>query len=96
MALVLSQMEMQYYSAKRFMEISESYLKLLIGIPLDEALTLTDSLPSLLQQSVDFQLENTQIKNRLEYQIADVNKSDSLSLLMSRSVPSLSIRIQFK
>ena len=93
MALVLSQMEMQYYSAKRFMEISESYLKLLIGIPLDEALTLTDSLPSLLQQSVDFQLENTQIKNSLEYQIADVNtelKKLDMRRYQSEKLPTIS------
>jgi len=73
MSLVLSQMEMQYNNIKRQTEITEAYLKLIIGVPLDETITLTDSLQTLLDSSVKFQLEKAQLKNRLEYQIADKN-----------------------
>ena len=72
MSLVLSQMEMQYANVQRQTEIAEAYLKLIIGIPLEENLTLSDSLPKLLDSSVNFQLEEAQIQNRLEYQMADL------------------------
>lgn len=72
MALVLSEMEMQYANIQRQYVIAEAYLKLIIGIPLSESLTLTDSLGSLLESSVNFQLEEAQIHNRLEYQMAEM------------------------
>jgi len=72
MALVLSKMEMQYADMQRQSEIAEAYLKLIIGIPLNESLALTDSLPDLLNSSVEFQLEEVQIQNRIEYQMADM------------------------
>jgi len=72
MALVLSKMEMQYANMQRQSEIAEAYLKLIIGIPLNESLALTDSLPDLLNSSVEFQLEEAQIQNRIEYQMADM------------------------
>jgi len=73
MSLVLSQMEMQYNNVQRQTEISEAYLKLIVGISLDETITLTDSLQTLLDSSVKFQLEEAQIKNRLEYQMASMS-----------------------
>jgi len=73
MAMVLAKMEMQYNNVQRQSEITEAYLKLIIGIPLTETVTLTDSLQYLLDTSVDFKLEKAQVKNRLEYQIADLN-----------------------
>jgi outer membrane protein TolC len=72
MALVLSEMEMQYANIQRQYVIAEAYLKLIIGIPLSESLTLTDSLGGLLESSVNFQLEEAQIHNRLEYQMAEM------------------------
>ena len=73
MAMVLAKMEMQYNNVQRQSEIAEAYLKLIIGIPLSDSVTLTDSLQSILDSSVNFKLEKAQIKNRLEYQIADLN-----------------------
>lgn len=72
MALVLSEMQMQYANIQRQYVIAEAYLKLIIGIPLSESLTLTDSLGSLLESSVNFQLEEAHIHNRLEYQMAEM------------------------
>ena len=73
MALVLSQMEMQYNNVQRQTEIAEAYLKLIVGVSLGETITLTDSLQTLLDTSVKFQLEEAQIKNRLEYQMASMS-----------------------
>ena len=57
MALVLSQMEIQYNNVERQTEIAEAYLKLILGVPLNETITLTDSLQTLLDLGVKFQLE---------------------------------------
>jgi len=72
MSLVLSQMKMKYANMLRRTEISEIYLKLILGVPLDETLVLTDKLPTLLASSISFQLEEATIENRLEYQMADL------------------------
>jgi outer membrane protein TolC len=72
MSLVLSQMKMKYANMLRRTEISEIYLKLILGVPLDETLVLTDKLPSLLASIISFQLEEATIENRLEYQMADL------------------------
>ena len=72
MSLVLSKMKMQYANMQRRTEIAEIYLKLILGIPLDETLVLTDDLSSLLKSSISFQLEEAMIENRLEYQMADL------------------------
>ncbi len=70
MALVLSKMEMQYAHTYRRTEISEAYLKLMLGISLNETLVLSDSLPQLLNSSISFKLEESNIKQRLEYKMA--------------------------
>ena len=72
MSLVLSQMKMQYGSMLRRTEVSEIYLKLILGVPINEILVLTDDLPSLLKTSISFQLEEAIIENRLEYQMAEL------------------------
>jgi outer membrane protein TolC len=73
MALVLSKMEMQYANMYRRVEIAEAYLKLLLGIGLAESLTLSDSLPHLLNTSISFKLEESNSKQRIEYQMAAMN-----------------------
>jgi len=73
MTMVLSTMEMQLNNVQRQTEIAEAYLKLIIGLPLSDSITLTESLQSILDASVSFNLGKSQIKNRLEYQIADLN-----------------------
>lgn len=72
MALVLSKMEMQYANMYRRTEISEAYLKLMLGINLSESLVLTDSLPDLLNSSISFKLEESNVEQRIEYQMADM------------------------
>jgi outer membrane protein TolC len=72
MSLVLSQMKMQHGSMLRRTEVSEIYLKLILGVPINEVLVLTDDLPSLLKTSISFQLEEAIIENRLEYQMAEL------------------------
>ena len=70
MALVLSKMKMQYDNMYRREELSEAYLKLMLGIPLEENLSLSDSLPQLLEASTNFSLEESNIKQRIEYKMA--------------------------
>jgi len=53
-------------------EISNAYLKLMLGIELSESLVLTDSLPDLLNSSISFKLEESNVKQRIEYQMADM------------------------
>jgi outer membrane protein len=72
MKLVLSKMEMQYAQMFRNFELSEAYLKLMLGVPITEGLSLSDSLPELLDSSISFQLEESNIKQRIEYQMADM------------------------
>lgn len=72
MALVLSKMEMQYANMNRRTEISEAYLKLMLGINLSESVVLSDSLPDLLNSSISFKLEESNVEQRIEYQMADM------------------------
>ena len=83
MALVLSKMEMQYANIYRRTEISEAYLKLMLGIELAETLVLSDSLPKLLDSSISFKLEESNTKQRIEYQMAAM-KADLKELDLRR------------
>ena len=71
MALVLSNMQTQSDNINRIAAVSQLYLKLILGIPLSEELELTDSLSGILSQSKAFSLEQPNIQNRLEYQLAE-------------------------
>ena len=75
MELTLSKMKMQYANMVQKAEISEAYLKLILGLSLDETITLSNSLPELLENNVSFNLEESKIKQRLEYQMAEMNVS---------------------
>jgi outer membrane protein len=93
MTMVLSTMEMQLNNVQRQTEIAEAYLKLIIGLPLSESITLTESLQSILDASVSFNLGKSQIKNRLEYQIADLNielKKLDMRRYQTEKLPSIS------
>lgn len=72
MSLVLSQMEIQYLDVLRKSEIAEAYLKLMIGLPIQESIVLSDSLSNLLESSINFQLAEGDVKSRIEYQLADL------------------------
>ena len=83
MALVLSKMEMQFANMYRRAEIAEAYLKLQLGIDLAESLTLSDSLPHLLNTSISFKLEESNSKQRIEYKMAAM-KADLKELDLRR------------
>lgn len=80
MTLVLSDIQTQSDNINRMADVSHLYLKLILGIPLSENLELTDSLSGILGQSKRFSLEQPNIQNRLEYQLAEtqvkLNKLD--------------------
>jgi outer membrane protein len=70
MALTLSNMKLQSENMNRMTEVANLYLKLILGIPLQEQLMLTDSLPALLSQNNLIQIQEPTIENRIEYQLA--------------------------
>ena len=71
MAITLSNMKTQYESMNRITEMSHSMLKLLIGLPLDEQLILSDSLSGLLDASKNILIQEPTIENRIEFQLAE-------------------------
>ncbi len=74
MALTLSQIIMNYNQSIRQSNLSETYLKLMLGIDLDENIFLEDSLHLLLENCADISLEESNIQNTLEYQMAELNE----------------------
>ncbi len=72
MTLVLSQMEIQHTDAIRKYDISEAYLKLMLGIPIEESIILTDSLEHILETCIDFELAEVNIKARKEYKLSEL------------------------
>lgn len=71
MALTYSNMKIQSENMNRMTEVAYLYLKLILGIPLDENIVLTDSLTTLLNPNSTLQLIEPNIENRLEYQLAE-------------------------
>ena len=65
MALTFSNMEIQSENMERMTEVAYLYLKLILGIPLEEELVLTDSLPTLLSQNQTLKIQEPNIENRL-------------------------------
>ncbi len=70
MALTLSNMKIQSENMDRMTEVAYLYLKLILGLPLDEEIILTDSLSTLLAENNNIQLQEPTIENRKEYQLA--------------------------
>ena len=70
MALTLSNMKIQSENMDRMTEVAYLYLKLILGLPLDEEIILTDSLSTLLAENDNIQLQEPTIENRKEYQLA--------------------------
>ena len=92
MELVLSKMKMQYANMYQRADLSETYLKLILGVPLDDTITLSDSLPDLLKNSISFNLEESKIKQRIEYQMAEMNvtlKKLDLQRYQANKLPSI-------
>ena len=92
-ALTLSNMEIQYENMQRMTEVAYLYLKLILGIPLEEELVLTDSLPNLLSQNQILKIHEPNIENRLEFQLAETQRKLSkldLRRYQSLFLPSIS------
>ena len=73
MELALSNMRMQFANMSQRAELSEAYLKLILGVKLEENIQLTDSLPQLLNSSISFKIEEANVKKRIEYKMAVMN-----------------------
>jgi len=71
MAIIVSTMKIQAEEVKRFSEISYMMLKMMLNIPFDEELILTDSLDNLLAKGTDLQLQEATIENRFEYKMSE-------------------------
>ena len=93
MALTLSNMKIQSENMDRMTEVAYLYLKLILGIPLEETLVLSDSLPALLSQNQNLKIQEPNIENRLELQLAETQtrlmKLD-LRRYQSQFLPSIS------
>jgi outer membrane protein TolC len=93
MALTLSNMEIQSENMERMTEVAYLYLKLMLGIPLENDLILTDSLPTLLSQNQTLKIQEPNIENRLEFQLAETQRQLSkldLRRYQSQFLPSIS------
>ncbi|MGC6489688.1 MAG: TolC family protein [Flavobacteriales bacterium] len=93
MALVLSNMKIQADNMSKMTEVAHLYLKLIIGLPLEDELILTDSLESILVDHNDVQIAEPAIENRTEYQLAQIQtrlKKLDLRRYQSRLLPSVS------
>ena len=93
MALTLSNMKIQSENMNRMTEVAHLYLKLILGISLEESLILTDSLPALLAQNQSLELQEPNLESRLEFQLSEtqvqLSKLD-LRRYQSQFLPSVS------
>jgi outer membrane protein len=86
--------------ATRMKVIATNMLKLLMGIELDEEVTLTDKLDNLTTQNIDMALlgETFSVENNIDYQI-EKNLEESKRLLLkyekSKALPSLGAQVNF-
>lgn len=93
MALTLSQSTMNYNQSVRHSNLSDVYLKLILGIDLDENIFLEDSLHILLENCEDISLNESNIENTLEYQMVELNeklKYWDLKKYQTNNLPSIS------
>ncbi|MCL9807137.1 TolC family protein [Flavobacterium amniphilum] len=86
--------------ATRMRAIATNMLKLLMGIELNEEITLTDKLDNLTTQNIDMALlgETFSVENNIDYQIEkNVEESKRLLLKLERSkaLPSLGAQVNF-
>jgi outer membrane protein len=86
--------------ATRMRAIATNMLKLLMGIELNEEVTLTDKLDNLTTQNIDMALlgETFSVENNIDYQI-EKNLEESKRLLLkyekSKALPSLGAQVNF-
>lgn len=98
--LTLSSVKSALEYSNRMKTISSNMLKLVLGIDLEEQLTLTDNLNSLTQNNFDLALlkEDFNVTNNIDYQIGQ-NMQESKRLMMmyekSKALPSLGAAFNF-
>lgn len=86
--------------AKRMQLIASNMLKLLMGIPLEQEITLTEKLDALTTQNIDLAILSDEFKmeNAIDYQIGK-NLEESKRLLLklerSKALPSLGAQMNF-
>ena len=93
MTLLLSNMRIQAENMQKMTEVARLYFKLILGIPLEEELILTDSLNTIMQAHADLQLVEPSVENRIEYQLAETQtrlKKLDLRRYQSQLLPSVS------
>jgi outer membrane protein len=73
MALTLSNMRTQSENMNRMTEVAHLFLKLTIGIPLDQEIILSDSLTGLMNSHDELTLEEAKVESTLEYMLAETN-----------------------
>lgn len=86
--------------AKRMKVIATNMLKLLMGIELDEYITLTDKLDDLTTKNIDLAIlsDSFDVKNNIDYQIGkNLEESNRLLLKLekSKALPSLGAQMNF-
>lgn len=98
--ITLSQVKSSLSNANKRAEIALNMLKFVLGIELNESLTLTDSLDILATQNVDLIALNAEfnVQNSIDYKIG-LNSEESSRLLLklekSKALPSLSANLNF-
>jgi outer membrane protein TolC len=98
--ITLSSVNSALANVKRQKTIAVNMLKLILGIPLNTDLELTEKLNELTQKNVDLQLLQTEFKatNNIDYQIGQ-NLQESKRLLLklekSKELPSLGAALNY-
>ncbi len=98
--ITLASVKSSLENVKRQKKIALNMLKLVLGIELEEQLTLTDNLNSLAQNNVDLAIlkEEFKVENNIDYQIGkNVEESNRLLLKLekSKALPSLGASVNF-
>lgn len=98
--ITLSSVNSSLENVKRQKRIALDMLKLILGINLENELTLTDKLDTLTQNNVDLALlkEEFNVSNNIDYQIGQnllTSKELLLKLEKSRALPSLGASVNF-
>lgn len=98
--ITLASVKSSLENVKRQKAIALNMLKLVLGIELDEQLTLTDNLNNLAQNNVDLAIlkEEFKVENNIDYQIGkNVEESNRLLLKLekSKALPSLGASVNF-
>ncbi|MEP3838361.1 MAG: TolC family protein [Algibacter sp.] len=92
--LTLSNLENNLKSLETYLVISEGYLKVLLGININETIELTDSLDSLILKNIALELIDNEypITNNIDYKIANnqvTSKGLEYKLEKSEQLPKL-------